>query len=353
MAKGKYPAIGLDLGTNAIVKAVMLDSGEVQTSWVRDAFLELEPANKIVKSTMRKGFDAAGVTYLEMDDKFIIFGDDSLKKSCELGRITQRPMQKGVISPREAKALPMFKTLISSLLGKSPFPDYPVTFSIPASPVDEPFDSEYHCNVIRNILEDLGYKGTPLNEALSIIFSEAEKDDYSAVACSFGSGMCNICIANAGSPVSTFATSKGGDYIDLKTAISQGYMPGEDNRNFVTPSTVQLVKETCGLDLKKPSRDDKIELGLQTYYISLINYTVESIIYQINKLENPPRFLEPVPVIVSGGTSKPKGFVDLFEESIRSKESKLPFKIKEVRHATEPLDAVAIGCLLSGLSNLE
>jgi activator of 2-hydroxyglutaryl-CoA dehydratase len=67
----------------------------------------------------------------------------------------------------------------------------------------------------------------------------------------------------------------------------------------------------------------------------------------LGKLDAPVKFSEPIVIIVSGGTSKPKNFVKLFEQCLEEKKHELTFEVKEVRHAKEPLDAVARGCLLA------
>jgi len=339
--------VGLDLGTNAIVKARLSVEDDVVTSWIRDAFLILEPTNKIIKNTMKRGLTKAGIKFLEKEDKFIILGDDALNQSVERGMTTRRPMAKGVMSPREADALPMFKVLVSNILGKPLVENELCVYSIPSSPIDEPFDSEFHSSMINAILSDLGFKGLPMNEAQAIIYSELDDQDYTGMAISCGAGMINLAICNAGDPVCVFATSKSGDYIDERTAVALGYDPADGNKNTITPSTVQLTKETCELDLDNIDSTDRIQMGLKTYYEALINYTVDNIVYQIKKLDTPPRFKEPIVVIVSGGTSKPKGFVNMFKQSFLSKEKDLPFNVKEVRPAKEPLDSVARGCLIA------
>lgn len=340
--------VGLDLGTNAIVRARLeKESHEAFTTWVRDAFLTLTPSNKIVRNTMKKGLEKAGVKFLENEKSFIIIGDDALTQAVERGLTTQRPMSKGVVSPREADALPIFKVLIQSVLDKPVQMGEVCVYSVPASPIDEPFDSEFHSNMINEILSSLGYKGMAMNEAQAIVYSELEDEDYTGMALSFGAGMVNVCISNAADPVAVFATSKSGDYVDERSAVALGYDPTKGAHNSITPSTIQLTKETCGLDLSNPDPDDRAQKAIVTYYKALLNYTVDNIIYQLNKLESPPRFGEPIVVIVSGGTSKPIGFVELFTEVLKAKEDELPFKVKEVRHAKEPLDSVARGCLLA------
>jgi len=258
-------------------------------------------------------------------------------------------MRKGVVSPKEVHALPMFKVLIQNVLGDPVEKGEICVYSVPASPVDEPFDKEFHSNMINSILKSLGYSGVPMNEAQAIVYSELEDNDYTGIAISCGAGMINICICNSGDPLATFSVSKSGDYVDERTAVALGYDPADGSKNMITPSTVQLTKETCDLDLNNPDPEDRVQQGIVTYYESLMNYAVDNIIYQINKLETPPRFQQPIVVIVSGGTSKPKGFVELFSERLLEKSKDLPFEIQEVRHAKEPLDAVARGCLLAAM----
>ena len=64
-------------------------------------------------------------------------------------------------------------------------------------------------------------------------------------------------------------------------------------------------------------------------------------------MEDIPNFPDPITVIISGGTSKAINFDKLFEQELRSKS--LPFKIKTVRNASDPLNSVARGCLLNAL----
>ncbi len=58
-----------------------------------------------------------------------------------------------------------------------------------------------------------------------------------------------------------------------------------------------------------------------------------------------PKFTAPIPIVISGGTSRAEGFIEAFTRSLRAAE--FPLQIKEVRPAKDPLRAVARGCLLS------
>ena len=59
-----------------------------------------------------------------------------------------------------------------------------------------------------------------------------------------------------------------------------------------------------------------------------------------------------VPVIVSGGTSKAKGFLELFKGIVEADED-IPFDIKEIRYADDPLTAVAEGLLIKAIAEGE
>ena len=56
-------------------------------------------------------------------------------------------------------------------------------------------------------------------------------------------------------------------------------------------------------------------------------------------------FKNPLPVVIAGGTSQAKGFVELFAKKLA--ENEFPLPIKEVKHANDPLHAVARGCLIA------
>jgi len=339
------PGRGLDVGTGFLVECSLSSEGELHTKSVRDSFLELTPSNKMAKKIMKKGLQKAGVNFLEDTESFYILGEDSLSQSVERSLTTKRPMSKGVISPTESQALPMFKALLQELLGTPRCENEKILYSVPASPSDAPFDIVYHENVIETILRDLGYCGTSINEAHAIVFSELDSDEdaYTGISISCGAGMTNVCIANMADIVTTFSISKGGDYIDYNSAISLGYDPRDSRSSEITPSLITYIKEQ-GVDIRNPGTD-RTHIAISSYYKALIKYMVTSIVEEILSLKSKPRFLEPIKVIVSGGTSKAIGFIELFKEEFDQQVEKLPFEIKEVVQAADPLSAVAEGAL--------
>jgi len=343
------PGVGLDCGTGNLLCSRMTEDGEVVTKTVRDSFLEIKPPNKLVHGTMKKGLVKAGVNFLEMDDRFYVLGDDALLQSVERQSVIQRPMAKGVISPNEVQALPMFKALLKELLGEPLVPNEQVVFTVPAPPVDAAFDVIYHESVIVSILADLGYSGKAINEAHALALAELEEDDYTGVSISLGAGMSNIAVTNVADLVCKFSVAKGGDYIDFNTAVSLGFDPNYPKSSPITPNLVTYVKEQ-GVDIQNPDKTDKVKLGIAAHYNSLIRYIIENLVQQLSTQRSVPRFINEVPVVVAGGTSLAIGFIEVFKEEFERQKGLLPFRVKEVRHSTKALTAVSEGCLLALLS---
>ena len=66
---------------------------------------------------------------------------------------------------------------------------------------------------------------------------------------------------------------------------------------------------------------------------------------RIAKAEKLPETDRPLPIVLSGGTAKPRGFKELFERTLRART--LPIEVAEVRMATDPLTATARGALIA------
>jgi hypothetical protein len=57
-----------------------------------------------------------------------------------------------------------------------------------------------------------------------------------------------------------------------------------------------------------------------------------------------------MPVVLSGGTAKPRGFLQKFETAIRA--GGFPVQISDVRMASDPLTATARGCYIAAMSEV-
>lgn len=342
--------VGLDCGTGNLITARIDKKGDITTKCIRDAFFEIKPQNQLVFSTIKKSLLKTGVSFIEDGDKLLLLGDDALTQSVERQALLKRPMARGVISPSEVNALPVFKILLKELLGIPSQKDEPVVYSVPAAPIDDKFDIVYHSTVIKQILTELGYKPIELNEAYALAFSTLDDYDFTGISISFGSGLTNIAMTNMADLVCAFAIAKGGDYIDEASAAALGYSTS-NQINEVTPNLVTVVKE-AGVDILNPDQSDRIQIAISAHYRHFIKYVISSMVKYFSSNKGMPRFLKPVPVSISGGTSLAKNFKKVFEDELRAVETELPFKISKVLHdPAEALNNVAKGCAIA-LQNL-
>ena len=111
-----------------------------------------------------------------------------------------------------------------------------------------------------------------------------------------------------------------------------------------TDSIVQVEKEN-GDFVVGQSNDNQVLAAVAVYYDRLIDYTTKQLTAAMNSHKTLPRFKDPLPIIIAGGTSKANGFIDLFTKKLE--ENGFPLLVKEVRHASDPLHAVARGCLIA------
>lgn len=324
---------GLDIGTNMLVAGMFDAEGNPTFKMQRDAFYRIVPKTDVNRNSIRVSLDKRGANFIIDEDKsFIIVGEDALEIAIERNDVAQRPMARGVISPKEKASLPMLKLIIETLVGKGEDGDR-LIYSVPAKPINSAFDIMYHTEMMGLYIRQMGYDTDPVNEAFAIALSELLDDGLTGIAMSYGAGMTNISVVHEGDPLVEFSITRGGDYIDQSVG----------NALDVSPSLVQMEKE-AGVDLYNPQ--SKIMEAVSVYYTSVINYTMQNIAYELEQREKElPIFRQPVPVIVSGGLSLATGFTKKIEEVMNT--VNFPIKIGEIRLADEPMKAVANGCLLA------
>jgi hypothetical protein len=329
-------AKGLDVGTSFIVLAEEGSKGKVVYKDFRDAFYVIKPTTPIATKMIEKGL--AGKTFVKDEDgSFIILGKDAIEKAVERNDSAKRPMYKGVVSSKEKDARRILTYILKEVSGKPSEPGEKLVFCIPAQPVDQEdddFDVGYHEDVIIKLLTEVGYSARAINEAEALCYSELEKDDYTGVALSWGAGMVNVCVMLNGEPVVTFSTTKSGDWVDRMAAVATGE----------ADSIVQAEKEQGDFTVGEPN-DNQVLAAVASYYDRLIDYTTKQLTTAMDGHKSIPKFKDPLPIVVAGGTSKAKGFVDLFAKKLEA--NGFPLPVKEVRHAADPLHAVARGCLIA------
>ncbi|MDP3043367.1 MAG: hypothetical protein Q8N21_03115 [bacterium] len=319
---------GLDVGT-AFIYAAEKIGNEVVFRIERDAFFDL-PASDYIKEV----FARDEVKYIRNGDQFYVVGNEALRFANLFQRNVRRPLEQGVISPKEKDALPIIKLLIASAVGSHHQAGETVYYSVPAQPIDADFDVLYHQRIIDGFLSSLGYAPKPINEGLAVVFSELAEENFTGLAFSFGGGMVNVCLANLSIPVLSFSVARGGDWIDKQAARAVGE----------PVSIVTGWKESC-LDLDKRENLSRMEQALSIYYDILLDYVVGHL---KTELEKSAIHLErPLTIILSGGTAKPTGFLKRFQEALQR--FPMPVELGEIRLASQPLHSVTKGALIAAI----
>jgi actin-related protein len=229
----------------------------------------------------------------------------------------------------------VLEAILQTLVPKARAQGEILAFSVPAATEGHEAQLTYHEATLRRYFESLGYKPVAINEGLAVIFSELEDNNFTGIGISCGGGMCNVTLAYLSIPSLMFSIPKGGDFIDE----SVGSVTGEQ------PTRVKVIKEE-GLDLSKQPKD-KYEKALRIYYEDLIESLVEKLKNSLSQSDKLPRSDRPLPIVIAGGTAKPRGFKELFEKSLGSRT--LPVEVSGVRMASDPLTATARGALIAAL----
>lgn len=327
--------VGLDVGTSFLVAGRFGNDGKIGFKKMRDCFIKIEPKSKINRAILKKGLDDRKAPYIEKDDGFYVIGEDAFLMANERHINTRRPMHRGVLSPQESEAFPILQELIKRIVGEPKVKGEILVFSVPAKPIDAEFDQLFHQDMLKSFIDSLGFDAQPMNEAEALAYSELLDEGLTGIAISCGAGMMNIAVLSAGDPVVTFSTSRSGDWVDTQAATATN----------VTSSIIQQEKEHPDLDLMNPEPGNQIQAAISVYYGNLLVYTLENIAHDLRNSPSLPKFKDPVPLIVAGGTSLPRGFIQKFEQALSAVD--MPIAISEVRHAADPLHSVSNGLTLA------
>lgn len=322
---------GLDIGTCNLVSAAQSSDGKELYRSLRNAFIDVD-VNDFTKKMLTK----LNVQYVMHNRRMYVLGNPAFELANIFNRETRRPMASGLLSPHEADALPIIKLLIQQVLGEPARPGEACFYSVPGEPIDSQMNVVYHRDIFGGLLTKLNYKPQWIAEGHAVVFAELAEDDFTGIAISCGAGMFNICVAYKTVPAVVFSTSRGGDWVDNNAAMVLG----------MKAPRVTAIKEK-GIDLMSPkSREEE---ALVIYYRNLINYTLINIKQRFELAESIPTFPDAVDIVCAGGTSMPKGFIDLFSEEFKRVD--FPLEVKNIRRAAEPLSAIAQGCLVAAMTN--
>ena len=329
-ATNEGSALGLDVGTSRLVLASGT-ADHIKAKAELNAFITV-PYSKFTESILKQN----KVNYqMNGGQSLQVYGSEAARFANVFNTEVRRPMMAGTLNPAEEYSLSVMQAIIQQLVRKSKNGEN-LRFSVPGqlrnggSP-----DLVYHEAMLRDLLTGMGYNAKGINEGLAVVFAELERENFSGIGISCGGGMCNVALAFMSIPVMTFSMGKAGDYIDRNVATVTGEIP----------TRIRVIKEE-GLDLAHAPKN-KYESALHVYYDDVIVSLVEGLRTALAETKNMPRVDKAIPIVLSGGTAKPKGFLDKFREAIES--DGFPIEISEIRMAEDPLTATARGCLIAAM----
>ncbi len=325
--------VAVDVGTMNIVLAEPKGKS-AELSTIRNMYLPLDK-NQVTMAEL------SNIDYVETDDSVYIIGNDAFNFSNIFGKSVKRPMAKGLISPDEIDSLDILELILEKLAGKTT--DGKCIYSVPAPSVDSNNNVTYHQGVFHRIFTDLGYQPQPFNEAMAIIYSHCQEEEFTGLAFSFGAGMVNVCLAYKSVEVVAFSVARSGDWIDENVAMSLG----------TVPNRITAIKEK-NTDLQNfmtgNKKERRIREAIVYYYREMIRYSLDQIKNRLSEATDGLQLPESLSIVVSGGTSMATGFLPMFNEVLEEYKDDFGFEIKGVRHADDPLTAVAEGLLVKAIS---
>jgi len=327
-------AKGLDCGTSFYIAAT-----EELVKKQRNAFLTVDGEVNQVKRMLKR----QGIPFVEKAGKVHIVGQHAFNyaqifSTAEL----KRPMKSGLLNPTEKDALPVLNAIIGELLGDAVDGETCV-YCIPSKPIDVKREVSYHEDVLRTIIEQYGYNVKKIEEAVAIGYEGLVDTQLTGVAISMGAGMCNIAVMYQGMTALSFSVSRGGDWVDENVAMDTGVSKAKVTNIKETSTTLDLSSATYQNIYEEETDEANVLIAIRSYYGALINYLLTNLKVQFEGVENVPNFPDAVPIVIGGGTSLVKGFLDVFNEQFDQDE--FPIPISEIIHIEDAHTAVARGCL--------
>lgn len=322
--------IGLDVGTSKVVTA-QGDSRGSQAAAQLNAFIGVAH-NAVAEATLQQN----RVPYFRQGNELVVYGSAAEKFAHMFNAECRRPMAKGILNSQEPAATQVLESILTMLVPPAVHKGETLAFSVPAAAADMESELTYHEETLKHYVRSRGYTPIAVNEGLAVVLAELANESFTGIGISCGGGMCNVALSYLSIPSLTFSITKGGDFIDS----SVGQVVHE-------PATrIKAIKEG-DLDLTRPS-EDKVVKALQIYYDKLIQSLVDELYRVVTRSQKLPRTDKPLPIVLAGGTAKPHGFRDRFEEMLLRRQ--MPFEVGEIRLADDPLTATARGTLVAALA---
>ena len=327
-------AKGLDCGTSFYIAAT-----EDKIKKQRNAFLTVDGEVNQVKRMLKR----QRIPFVEKAGKIHIVGQHAFNyaqifSTAEL----KRPMKSGLLNPTEKDALPVLNAIIGELLGEAKDGETCV-YCIPSKPIDVQREVSYHEDVLRTIIEQYGYSVKKIEEAVAIGYEGLVDTQLTGVAISMGAGMCNIAVMYQGMTALSFSVSRGGDWIDENVSMDTGVSRAKVTSIKENSNTLDLSSANYQNIYEEDTDEANVLIAIRSYYGALVNYLLTNLKVQFEGVENVPNFPEAVPIVIGGGTSLVKGFLDVFNEQFDQND--FPIPISEIIHIEDAHTAVARGCL--------
>src|ERR1044071_7532000 len=322
--------VGLDIGTSRIVVADGPEGNRSRTQL--NAFVPV-PVSEMAENMLKQ----RGMVYEKNCKNLYVYGNDSEFFASFLDTDARRPMCTGLLNPQEANSQQMIQNIIKLMVPRARRNEV-LCFSAPGKGEGVNGNLVYHEAVLKQFLQSLGYNAKSLNEGQAVVFSELADENFTGIGISFGGGMCNVSVSFMSMPMITFSVPKGGDYIDRNVAE----VMGEANT-----TKVRLFKEEK-LDLSRQPKDEMTG-ALHIFYEDLMRTLIDRLRSEFAKSGQLPKVDRPMTVVLAGGTARPAGFHQKFEQLLRA-EGDFPVTLSEVRMASDPLTATARGCYIPALS---
>ncbi|MGH9719548.1 MAG: hypothetical protein ACRD8O_05010 [Bryobacteraceae bacterium] len=330
-------AVGLDIGTSRIVSARRNGNDYTFESQL-NAFLEV-PHTRLTQDL----FERERIPHQVSGSEMIVFGNQATKFANLFHRETRRPMRNGLLNPDEAQGLHFLRRIVSSLLEpeKATKKAAQVCFSVPAPPLHPggPADDiRYHQATLRQALTEFGVALHSVDEGLAVVLAELEKENFTGIGVSCGAGMCNVCLAYLSVPIFSFSIPKGGDFIDQSAAA-------------VTGEIATRIR-----DIKEKSFHfngyftERHQQAIGVYYDEMIQTLAAGLKEAFQQAKRAPRFDQPIPLVIAGGSALPAGFTKRFETVLKGTE--FPIELSEVRLSADPLFSTAKGALVAALAGV-
>lgn len=320
---------GLDIGTSSIILA-QHDKDKVVFQKQRDVFFKIR-TNKFNKKLIESQLAKSNISYIPVtEEELLVIGNGAIEMASSRDGELRRPMRFGVVNPSEVENVRILGALIKSLTKDLPKKGK-ICYSVPENPINMDFDNVYHKSMCSGILSEQFTDVVPVNEAMGIVYAEAEDEEFTAVSCSLGAGMSNVCVSQYAEPILTFAIPGGGDRIDEGISKSLG----------ISVAEACLVKENEGNLLNCDTREKK---AIFSYYEEYITRLISLVDIKITNSKI--KLTHPVSLYLAGGSTCIPGFKETFEQ-LFTKSAFGNIKITKIVIPENPLYTVAKGMLIA------